>query len=240
MSDTWVNWADFMGANKSQLQAQSEQQEALAAQQQAMMDKALASLDASGLSVARDGKFQGVDKLAGYSQMMAQRDASLQAQTPRQQGAPWEAAMGQKEYRSPWADLSKRLGSMNQQLGARNTQAQNQQAYQKQQEEIRRFQAEQKAKLDAAINGKSQREGNAYAEWSDAVQRSGSRYRGSAGAGAYYDAAQGTGTGRAPQPVTAGYNQTTKDIQRKLRNNNQNQLMPESSSSNFGYSTSGF
>lgn len=237
MSGSWVNWGDFLGVNAQQQQAQAQQQEALAAQQQGVMDKALLSLDASALDQSRSGAFKGMQSLNGYSDLMAQRDAALQQSPARQQAAAWESDMGGPgDFKSPWADLSRRLGGMNQKQAGINTRTQNQQAWDKQQAEIKAYQAAQAKKLDEAMNGKARKEAADYAAWSDHVQNTGSHYGGSPGAGAYYDARDGKG----PQPVRQQWGPRVTKMQKNLQANDENQLNPPTTNSNFGQSTSGF
>lgn len=232
MSDSWVNWGDFTAANKQENERKASEYEQMSREQQAVMDKALASLNAGALDVARSGKFTNLSQMNGYSDLMKQRDAALQAAPLHQQAAPWESDMQTPEFHSPWADLQKRLGSMNNKLAQRNTTALNQQAWEKQQADIRAFNKAQAEKLKASQQNPDTAQ---YIKWSNAVQKQGTNSMG-AGAGAYYDAQQGTG----PQPVSAGYGPKVQGQQSWLRKNNQNQIMPETTSSSFGQNPNGF
>lgn len=233
---SWVNWSDFVSANAPEMQRRTEEQERLSAQQQAAMDKALASLDSVALNRSRQGTYGGLQGLDGYSDLMAQRDAALQQSPVRQQVAPWESDMGGPgDFESPWASLNKRLGQMNQSQSEINTRTQNQQAWDKQQADIRAFQAEQEKKRHEAMYGQRDRDTRAYATWSDAVNRSAER-GGGIGAGAYYDAAQGYG----PQPVRGQQSPHRRLMTGRLRDNEKNQIMPPTTNSGFGQSTSGF
>lgn len=230
MSDEWVNWQQFADLNKTDVQRQGEERERAARLQGEQMQKALSGLGDTAMGLASQGAFRGVESINGYSDLMAQRDAALQRQTPQQQVAPWESELtkGQKPVESPWMQLSTKLAGLNNKAGQRQTREQNDRAYAAQQDDIRRYQAAQKAKMDEAMHGKRNREAEDYARWSDSVNRNAQNNRGS-GVGAYYDAGQGYG----PQPVRGYQSQTTREQQRKLGEIQQDQIMPPSSKSGF-------
>ncbi len=234
MSD-WVNWQEFAGLNKPEVQRQADMQDQARMAEQAKMDTALNGLSDEAFSKAQKGQLGDLSQLGGYSALMASRDAALTQN--RQQVAPWESELtkNQPQKDSPWASLDKRLGSIGNRAGQRNTQQLNNEAYAKQMADTRKFQADQKAKMDEAMNGKRNAEASAYRKWSDYVQGR-ARNPGGIGAGAYYDAAQGTG----PQPVTEGWGERVRRQQKMQQDINKRQLMPQSNSSSFGQSTTDF
>lgn len=221
---SWVNWQDFAGANASPMQAQADEAEAANRLQAEQIDKALAGLGDAAAASARDGRFSNVSQFAGYSDLMSQRDAALKAQPSPLKAAPWEADLdGPDKQSSPWADLSKRLGALNNKYAQANTATLNQQAADKRRADMLAFQKAQEQKLKDANAGKD-KAAQDYAAWSDAVKYAG-QTNGGAGAGAYYDAKQGTG----PQPVQQSWGQSPRvqTMQKKLNHINQNQLMPK-------------
>lgn len=230
MSGEWVNWQQFADLNKTDVQRQGEERERAAKLQADQMQKALAGIGDTAMGLASQGAFRGVESINGYSDLMAQRDEALKRQLPQQQVAPWESELtkGQKSVESPWMQLSAKLAGLTNKASERQTREQNDRAYAQQQDEIRAYQAAQKAKMDAAMHGKDNREAEAYRRWSDSVNRNAQNNRGP-GVGAYYDAAQGYG----PQPVRAYQSQTTRGQQKKLGEIQQNQIMPPSSKSGF-------
>lgn len=231
---SFVNWQDFEATQRTQNEQQAEANEMMSRQQRDVMDKALASLGDAASDQARSGTFRDMSQFAGYSGLMAQRDAALQANAPKQQVAPWEAELQRPEFKSPWEELNKRLGSANNKYAQRNTETLNRQAAEKRAAELAAFKKSQQDALAAANAGKNKATDD-YVKWSNSVLYNSQNNRGP-GAGAYYDAAQGTG----PQPVSAGYGPTVQGHQSWLRKNNQNQILPETTNSNFGQSTSGF
>jgi len=235
MSD-WVNWQQFSDLNKTEVQREADEQAQADAQQNAIMQKALSGLgDAAGAQAAA-GTYQGLDKLAGYSDLMKMRDTQLQQQQQRQQAAaPWESSLhgGQQQPDSPWAQLTKRLGDYDAKYASANTDTKNRQAYQAQMQAQRDFNRQQAAKL-AATKPKDTY-ANEYAKWSDAVQAAGSRYPGSPGAGAYYDAQQGV-KGAAQPPGYYDSNNNPWDASARIKART-GYGPSDPSSSNFGKNT---
>lgn len=224
MSD-WMNWQDFSAANETPLQQQADEREMMYAQQRAQIEKALSSLGDQAAASARDGRFGNVSQLSGYSALMGQRDKALQQETSVLGAAPWEADMRKPggEQQSPWADLSKRLGTMNNKYAQANTERVNQQRHEQRMADMLEFQKQQEKKLKDA-NATKDKATQDYIAWSDAVKYAG-QTNGGAGAGAYYNAAQGTG----PRPVQQswGNSPNVRDMQKKLDGINKNQLMPK-------------
>lgn len=235
MSD-WVNWQQFNDLNKTEVQREADEQQQANAQQQAVMQKALSGLgDAAGAQAAA-GTYQGLDKLAGYGDLMKMRDQQLRdSQQTQSQAAPWEQALhgGQQQAESPWAQLTKKLGDYDAKYATANTATQNRQAYQAQLESQREFNRQQAAKL--AASKPKDNYANEYARWSDAVQNSGSHYAGSPGAGAYYDAWQGqSGAAQPPSYYDSNNNPWSQDARNKARTG---YGASDPSSSNFGKNT---
>ena len=234
MSD-WVNWQEFADMNRPEVQREADERAAEMQGQEALMQKAISGLANTAGSQAARGTFQGTSALGSYSDVMKQRETALQndSQANPAMRAPWERSLRQgiTETENPWQSLSKRLGDVDSKYAKQNTTTQQRQAYEAQVASQKAFNKAQADKLAAARDTKSS-EAAQYAAWSDAVNRD-SAAHGGAGAGAYWDAAQGTG----PRPVGVYTSPRAKVTQDQVYGASKKSWLPETSNSNFGYNS---
>jgi len=238
MSD-WVNFQTLQATLAPELQQQADARAQQYAQHVAALRATTGRMGDEAGRQAAAGKFGGMGSIAGYGDLMRQRDAGLQSEQSRlARQSPWEALMQPKgQQETPWASLASRLGAENAKYAQQNATTQRRQTVEAQDKAAQEFARQQEAARKAA-NKPVEDAGAAYAKWSDAVQTKADNQTGASGASAYYDAQQGVKG--APQPVTQTQSAKWQALQRRLWQNQQNQVMPPSSSSNFGYSTSGF
>lgn len=228
MSD-WVNWGEYAALQEPEIQRMANETQQAEAAQQSAMDAALGNLSSEANRRAREGNFQGVQALGGYGEVMKARDraqaAAPRAVSPLEKPA-WESDLvGDRDttYDDPWAKLGGRLAAGTNKAQAQNTRAKQDNARRQQEAERQRFNAEQKAKTEAAFGGRKLTSAEQYTQWSDAVADSAER-SGGYGAGAWYDAQQGYG----PGPETLYASPRTKKTQRI------GYATPTNTDSNFG------
>ena len=228
MSD-WVNWQDYAEMQKPEVQRQGDEAESLMRTQKAQMDASLSNLSSEANRRAKEGNFKGVEALGGYGEVMRQRDSS-QAASPRIPGAlerpAWEQDLtkGQTAYANPWAQLGARLSAGTNKFAKVSNDVSQKNAAAAQAAEQKRFNEDQRAKNDKAINGKKDKETADYVKWSNAVNNAANSNLGP-GTGAWYDAQNGGVQPSSTAPSTP----RTKRTQGYAYN-----ASPTNTDSNFG------
>jgi hypothetical protein len=114
MTPAWVNWEQVTSLNEEETKrAEKDRAEAREAEQEKFyrMTGQIQN-EAQGQAGAR--QFGGLEKIGKFKDVMDARDAALKNQTPMM-GAAWEQYLDPGKnapYKSPWADLDKRLGGI--------------------------------------------------------------------------------------------------------------------------------